>query len=220
MNFSVNVEGNGAFICQNSWGSEFGEDGVFYVSYYDTNIGSHNIVYTKAEETDNYDHIYQSDLCGWVGQIGFNRESVYGANVYTARRQEELAAVGFYATGKNTKYRIYLVKNFEDTDSFQDRKLITEGCVKNIGYYTVDVPSEKELLLESGERYAVMLYLDTPEAIHPMAIEYASGEGTKDVILTDGEGYISVAGENWQCVEETFSCNLCIKVYTNDHSKS
>ena len=112
------------------------------------------------------------------------------------------------------------MKNFEDTDSFQDRKLITEGCVKNIGYYTVDGPSEKELLLESGERYAVMLYLDTPEAIHPMAIEYASGEGTKDVILTDGEGYISVAGENWQCVEETFSCNLCIKVYTNDHSKS
>ncbi|MCI8634380.1 MAG: cell surface protein [Eubacterium sp.] len=219
-NFSVNVEGNGAFICQNSWGSEFGEDGVFYVSYYDTNIGSHNIVYTKAEETDNYDHIYQSDLCGWVGQIGFNRESVYGANVYTARRQEELAAVGFYATGKNTKYRIYLVKNFEDMDSFQNRKLITEGCVKNIGYYTVDVPSEKELLLESGERYAVMLYLDTPEAIHPMAIEYASGEGTKDVILKDGEGYISVTGENWQCVEETFSCNLCIKVYTNDHSKS
>lgn len=56
----------------------------FYISYYDTNIGTHNVVYTGIEDSDNYDHIYQSDLCGWVGQLGYNKESIYGANVYTA----------------------------------------------------------------------------------------------------------------------------------------
>ena len=65
-NFSVDLEGDGAFICQNSWGSEFGDGGIFYISYYDTNIGTHNVVYTGIEDSDNYDHIYQSDLCGWV----------------------------------------------------------------------------------------------------------------------------------------------------------
>ena len=215
-NFSVNVEGNGAFICQNSWGEEFGEDGVFYVSYYDTNVGSHNVVYTKVENTDNYDNIYQSDLCGWAGQIGYYRESVYGANVYTARKREELSAVGFYAVGKNTKYRIYLVKNFKDKESLDDRTLIAEGSMKNIGFYTVPVSNEEACLLEPGERYAVVLYLDTPEAIHPMAIEYAAGETTKHVILTDGEGYISVDGKQWERVEDAFSCNLCIKTYTKN----
>lgn len=213
-NFSVNVEGNGAFICQNSWGAEFGEDGVFYVSYYDTNIGSHNLVYTKVEDVDNYDNIYQSDLCGWVGQIGFNKESVYGANVYTAEKEEKLSAIGFYATGKDTEYSAYLVRDFKDKSSLDGRELIASGRLKNAGYYTI--PSEKEVVLEPGQKYAIVLYLKTPEAIHPMAIEYAADESTKEVDLTDGEGYISANGRRWDRVEETSACNLCIKAYTKE----
>lgn len=211
-NFSVSVEGDGAFICQNSWGEEFGENGVFYVSYYDTNIGSHNVVYTKVESTDNYDKIYQSDLCGWVGQIGFNRPSVYGANIYTAEEEEWLSAVGFYAIGKNTEYCAYLVHDFKDTDSLQNRELIAEGRLENPGYYTIK--TEKKVALNAGERYAILLYINTPEAIHPMAIEYAADEATKDADLTDGEGYISANGTRWEHVEEAFSCNLCLKAYT------
>lgn len=211
-NFSVNVEGDGAFICQNSWGEEFGEAGVFYVSYYDTNIGSHNVVYTKIEDTDNYDKIYQSDLCGWVGQIGFEKPSVYGANVYTAEEKEELSAVGFYATGQNTKYKAYVVRNFENEDSFQNGELIAEGNLTNAGYYTIE--ADKKVVLNPKERYAVVLYLETPEAVHPMAIEYAADEVTQTVDLTDWEGYISASGRRWDRVEETFSCNLCIKAYT------
>ena len=211
-NFSVNVEGDGAFICQNSWGEGFGENGVFYVSYYDTNIGRHNVVYTKVESTDNYDKIYQSDLCGWVGQIGFNRPSVYGANIYTAEEEEELSAVGFYAIAKNTEYKAYVVHDFKDTDSLEERELIAEGRLENPGYYTI--PSEKKISLEPGERYGILLYINTPEAVHPMAIEYAADEATKEADLTDGEGYISMNGKRWEHVEDAFSCNLCLKAYT------
>ena len=63
-NFNQPPEGDGAFICANSWGGEFGDDGYFYVSYYDTNIGIHNILYSEIESADNYDHIYQADLSG------------------------------------------------------------------------------------------------------------------------------------------------------------
>ena len=45
-NFNMELEGDGAFIRTNSWGENFGDQGYFYVSYYDTNIGVHNIVYT------------------------------------------------------------------------------------------------------------------------------------------------------------------------------
>lgn len=211
-NFPVNVEGNGAFICQNSWGDAFGENGNFYVSYYDTNIGSHNVVYTKTEDTDNYDRIYQSDLCGWIGQIGFEKESVYGANVYTSQDEEVLSAVGFYAVGKNTKYQAYLVRQFADEKSFSSAELIAEGSFKNAGFYTV--PVADGIVLADGERYAIALYLETPEAVHPMAIEYVADGAAKKVDLTDGEGYISANGKNWVHVEDVFACNLCIKAYT------
>ena len=68
----------------NSWGTGFGDGGYFWVSYYDSNVGIYNAAYTKIENTDNYDRIYQSDKCGWVGQLGYGNEEAYFANLYTA----------------------------------------------------------------------------------------------------------------------------------------
>lgn len=213
-NFSVGLEGDGAFICQNSWGDSFGDNGVFYVSYYDTNIGIHNVVYTDVEDADNYDNIYQADLCGWVGQLGYNKESIYGANVYTAKTNEAIKAAGFYATGKDTEYEVYVVSNFTDTSSLSAREKVAEGKMGNAGYYTI--PFEKEYYVNENERFAIVIKLTTPDAVHPLAIEYVADVNTQNVDLSDGEGYISPQGNNWEHVEETQNCNLCIKAYTKE----
>lgn len=211
-NFSVDLEGDGAFICQNSWGEEFGDQGFFYVSYYDTNIGTHNVAYTRIDETDNYDHIYQSDLCGWVGQLGYNRDSIYGANVFTAEQEEQLVAAGFYATGKDSEYELYLVRNFENEGSFVHMIPVASGKLGNAGYYTVDF--NQGVSLDAGERYAIVLHIITPGSVHPMAIEYAADDATKDVILDDGESYISLNGTKWVGVDTVEPSNLCIKGFS------
>ena len=41
-----------------------------------------NRQYTRIDSVNNYDYIYQSDLCGWIGQLGYNKESIFGANVF------------------------------------------------------------------------------------------------------------------------------------------
>ena len=213
-NFSMDLEGDGAFICQNSWGSEFGEDGFFYISYYDTNVGTHNVVYTGIENTDNYDHIYQSDLCGWVGQLGYNKETIYGANVYTAGSDENLVAASFYATGKVSEYQLYLVKNFENVESLSSMKPVASGKLSNAGYYTI--PFGQEMAVEAGERYAVVLYISTPGAVHPLAVEYKADESTKNVILDDGEGYVSPNGFEWEDVKNIEDSNICLKVFSKN----
>lgn len=210
-NFSVKLEGDGAFICQNSWGTGFGDEGIFYISYYDTNIGVHNVVYTGIEETDNYDSIYQSDLCGWVGQLGFNKESIYGANVFEAEKAQKLKAAGFYATGKDTEYEVYVVRNFTDESSFERKEKVASGKLDNAGYYTI--PFSKNIPVKEGERFSIVVYLKTPDAVHPMAIEYKADATTAKVDLSDGEGYISTNGSVWENVEDTQECNLCIKAY-------
>lgn len=211
-NFNMDLEGDGAFLCLNSWGEEFGDRGYFYVSYFDTNIGFHNILYTKIEEPDNYDRIYQADLCGWVGQLGYGKESAYFANVYQTTGRERLEAAGFYATGANTEYEIYLVRHVINETSLNNRELIVSGKVSNAGYYTVPFPKGVEL--DSGERFAVIVNIKTPGAIHPIAIEYAADTAKSNVDLSDGEGYISLRGRKWERTEETQSCNLCLKAYT------
>lgn len=214
-NFNVDLEGDGAFICQNSWGNEFGDDGFFYVSYYDTNIGTHNEVYTGVETTDNYDNIYQSDLCGWVGKMGYDKEDMYGANVFTATSDQNIKAASFYATASDTSYELYIVNDFKDEYSFADRKKVAEGTLENAGYYTIKF--DEEVPVTEGERYAVVLHINTPESTHPMAIEYDSGESyLKDVYLDDGEGYISYDGAAFINVKEKQDCNLCIKAFSDN----
>ncbi len=213
--FKTEVEGNGAFLCENSWGTEFGEEGFFYVSYYDGNLGKTNIAYTCVEEPDNYDALYQSDLCGWVGQLGYGEETAWAANVYTARQAEAVVAAGFYATGEDTDYQIYLLRHAPEDprEALQERTdLLAEGRLRQAGYYTI--PLKEEVLVEEGERFAVIIRLSTPDAVHPIAVEYDAGDGKCRADLTDGEGYISFEGMRWERVEEKQNCNICLKAYS------
>ena len=210
--FTKMPEGDGAFICKNSWGEEFGDDGYFYVSYYDTNICNKSVVYTRIGEADNYDKIYQSDLLGWVGLMGFGKEEAYFANVYKAGENEEIAAVSFYATDVNTEFEVYLVKNFENTDSLKDREFIVSGSMKHAGYYTVEFP--EAVRLDDNSKYAVVVKIKTPGAVHPIAIEYDVDERTENFDISDGEGYISLYGELWHSAEATQNCNVCLKAFT------
>ena len=213
-NFNTSLEGDGAFICQNSWGASFGENGVFYVSYYDSNIGTHNLAYTRVEDKDNYDNIYQSDLCGWVGKLGYEKESMYGANVFTAKSNEEVVAAGFYATAPDTEYKVYVISDFTGVNSFRNRQLVAEGVLEDAGYYTVDF--EKGVSVKEGKKYAVVVYVKTPGSTHPMAIEYNTGDKKlANVDLEDGEGYISYSGNTFINVKDKQDCNLCIKAFTN-----
>ena len=211
-NFATVPEGDGAFICVNSWGEQFGDKGYFYVSYYDSGIGMHNLVYTGIESVNNYDKIYQSDICGWVGQLGYNREYAYFSNVYTAKNDEILSAVGFYATDSGTSYEIYVVENYLDESSFGEKRKVVSGSFANAGYYTVKIPDE--IIIPAGNDFAVIVYINTPSSVKPIAIECRGDYSTSTVDITDGRGYISLNGVRWEHVEESQRCNVCLKAYT------
>lgn len=213
-NFKQGVTQDGAFICQNSWGTKFAENGIFYVSYEDAKIGENSVVYTKIEPTNNYDRLYQTDLCGWVGQLGYEKEDCYFANVYTADSDQKLEAVGFYALGENTKYRVYVINQYESTIDLVLKKTYTEGKLENQGFYTI--PLDDEVFVEAGERFAVIVEIYTPRIDFPVAVEYKSTEEETYIDLSDGEGYISSNGFVWTNAETNYQSNLCLKVYADE----
>ena len=213
-NFNVRPEGDGAFICQNSWGTEFGDGGIFYVSYYDANIGNYNVAYTKTEPADNYDILHQSDLLGWCGQLGYNSEEAYFANVYQAEEAQKLRAAGFYATGADTEYRLAVIPDFQDSQDLSGAQFIQSGYLQYAGYYTIEL--ETPVAVEKGERFAVLVQIRTPDGQYPIAVELASGELADKITLEDGEGYISAdGGIYWERTETAQHSNLCLKVYAD-----
>lgn len=211
--FNYHVKANGAYICQNSWGTSFGENGIFYVSYEDPNIANYALAYSRVESRYNYDSIYQSDLLGWVGQLGYGEDSCYFANVYESRGEEELRAVGFYAVGENTEYEVYVMDEFHSTLSLVSFSPKKTGKFRHAGYYTVDL--DTPVLLSAGQKFAVAVKVKTPGEEYPAATEYKADEYTETVDLSDGEGYISLKGYQWTRTETEYNCNICLKAYTS-----
>ena len=212
-NFAMQPEIDGAYICKNSWGEEFGEKGYFYVSYADVNLCGQSIVYTRLADPDNFDHIYQSDLLGWVGQLGFGQSVAYFANCFTAERDEDLAGVSFYAVGPRTYFSVYYVPDATTAEGLNERTLLVSGETRYAGYYTINLPEPQEL--SEGQKFAIVMMVDTPGTKLPIVVEYAADERTAGADITDGEGYISQYGRVWNRAEEK-DCNVCLKVFTKD----
>ena len=243
-NFSVKPEADGAFLCLNSWGSGFGEDGYFYVSYEDSQIGLYGISYSGLEHADYYSRIYQTDLRGWTGQMGYGRSSAWFANAYTARETERIAACGFYATAPDTSYRVYgavlpeepggaessaqptgeepsgAEKRSDIETAFADRNLLAEGTLSYAGFYTISW--EDGLFAEEGSRFALLVEIDSPGTAQPVAVEYGEdsrGCSRGDVDIPGGEGYISFDGKSWQSAEENGGSRVCLKAYSRSIEK-
>lgn len=211
--FPGNVEANGAFICKNSWGNEFGDNGTFYVSYEDSVIGQIAVVYSWIEDADYFDNIYQLDDAGWVGLIGYGRNKAYMANVYTAGKDEDLKAVGFYATGENTSYKVYVCEDFKGTGSLDVRsRIYAQGTFRNAGYYTVEL--NEAVPLTAGQKYAVIVEITTPSSGKPVAIEISTSQ--VNVAMDGKESYLSSFGDQWECLQSNGNGNICLKVYTTD----
>ena len=215
-NFYTKIDGDGAFICMNSWGSDFGDNGIFYVSYYDSRIGDIAEAYSRVDGVDNYDNIYQYDECGWVGRIGFDDPKAYFANVFTASSSELLRAVSFYATGDDTSYTVYVCNDFDGTTKmFRDPSVYASGHFDKAGYYTVDLDTPVEI--EAGEKFAVIVKVTTTGSNHPVAIEMNAGDGRTDNVTTEGkESYVSADGWNWERTQEESQCNVCLKAFTDN----
>ncbi len=213
-NFVVQPSADGAWICQNTWGTDFGDKGIFYVSYEDANIARGGLAYTRIEATDNYDYLYQWDDCGWQGRIGYGQSQCRMANIFTANGAEDLCAVGFYATQQDTAYTVYVVRHASDGASLENGQYLTSGTLERAGYYTVDL--EEAVALDEGERFAVVVDIDSPGSRRPVAVELAKDDYTQKVSLAGKESYISSGSGKWENAQQKYSVNVCLKAYTTE----
>lgn len=210
--FNTKPSRPGAFICRNSYGTGFGDKGYFYVSYDDVLIGDESVVYSKIESKTNFDKIYQSDWLGWVGRIGYGKDTAYFSNVYTSSGQEALKAISFYATDMDTSYEVYVVPDFTETSDFKKKAFVTRGFLDYAGYYTIKFPKSIEV---NGD-FAVIVKVTTPDSLFPVAAEfYKDVRWLSEVDISDGRGYMSFDGSLWESTEDNLQSNVALKAFTS-----
>jgi len=213
--FTPAAPGDGAFIVKNSWGTGWGEEGFFYVSYYDTVIGSGSTVHT-TEDLSSYSHVYQYDPLGWVESIGSSgSNTAWAANVFTAEEAETLEAVSFYTPATSTGYEIYIYTDpVSGPINPAGAESSANGTIAFSGYHTV--PLDSGVSLEPGQNFSVVVKFTTPGYSFPVAVELPLEGYSSKARANPGESFFSPAGESWMdtalAVE---NMNVCIKAFTN-----
>jgi len=208
---------NGAFIAKNSWGESSGENGYFYISYYDENMGI-DAAFNSAESTENYSAMYQYDPLGLVDFVGSDTTSGWIANIFAATSDSKpLTAVATYAAVPKTKYKLFIYTDVTSTTDPRAGTLVHQasGAVAEPGYRTIKL--SKPINLPTGKKFSLVLYLQTPDFNYPLPLEYYYPGYSSRAKSKPGESFASEDGVTWDDVaklRDFKKASVCVRGLT------
>lgn len=204
---------NGAWLCKNSWGAEWGDDGYFYVSYDEVSLNQ--IVGYTAAVGYQYEDIYQYDGFGFHGRV-YSDTYIRFVNVFTADEDCEIAAVGTWFLQNNSDCTVDVYRLDKDLSASSQLFAHVTTCrdVPYYGYYVIDL--DEKLLLKQGDLFAVCVTLtaneDCPTVNAP--IENVSADDYNCYSKT-GQSYVQIAKNGqWYDTSKEGLNNICLKALT------
>ena len=207
----------GAFLCKNSWGNAWGENGYFWLSYFDSTISG--LMGITCVESDTYDNNYSYN--GLAYSNAFYNDNSVGtqvANVFTSKGYETLSAVSTYTVQQDVYAEVFIYKKLPSNYSRPNQGTLAYSSGKtllsNAGYHTIKLGKKIDL---------------NPNEIYSVVIRFTHGSNRVVVVMEDnsvssvplyssktGQSFIDQSGKNSQWYDSLrYNINnLCIQAFT------
>ena len=220
--FNTKPAGDGAWLCRNSWGLNYGDVGFYWISYYDKSLS--DLAVYKLDDKDNYatNHHYDT-YTPMQSMSAFDEEDANGrsyfANIFKADNAEDVKAVSTYIVEPDSSVEVFVYTGLTDLSDPTSGTLsgtlsahMTEENVPITGYYTF--PLDDYARVESGEYFGVVasvysennpyiipvetaMYVENEDTGFKADVGGSTSESNISFFTGKGESFFSPDGVNW-----------------------
>ena len=215
-------EQNGAWLLRNTWGTDSGDKGYYWMSYEDKSLTA--ITALDMAPADNYDNNYH-----YLSTVLDNKKypgGVLAASVYETKKaggeDQLLKAVGIGVGSADVKYEIQVYKgDFEQLKKDPDKGTCiatAKGQLGCAGVYTI--PLDKPAALKAGEGFAVLVCYSRDDGSDIEILGESQTDGKFELNQKAGETLILDSDNTWKDISDkekngVYSTTLEIRAFTD-----